>query len=173
MGSAITEPCYVCIVRSEYVRPGCCGSISVRALYRGVRRCEDSTHPFANGTGGHPLSWPSLPLEGGHPLFSQIENGRKVEGSKLFSEGNHLRQLISFHCPHPLLRTFRPGASSIYSRGLDGRLFCPPSVSTRERIVSKSALPARNNSRRGRYPSWAFGGISVCPVAYWGGWRVM
>ena len=43
MGSAIIEPCYVCIVRSEYVRPGCCGSVSIRALYPGVRRCEDST----------------------------------------------------------------------------------------------------------------------------------
>ena len=80
---------------------------------------------------------------------------------------------ISFHCPHPLLPTFHLGASSIYSQGLEGRLFGSPSVSTRERIVSKSALPARNNSRRGRYPSWAFGGISVCLVAYWGRWRVM
>ena len=46
MGLAIAEPCYVYIVRSEYVRPGCCGSVSVRALYPGVRRCEDSTWAF-------------------------------------------------------------------------------------------------------------------------------
>ena len=83
MGSAIAKPCYVYIVRLELVRPGCCGSMSVRVLYLGVRRREDSTHPFANGTDGHPLSWLSLSLEGGHPLFSQIVNFRKVEGSEL------------------------------------------------------------------------------------------
>ena len=78
-----------------------------------------------------------------------------------------------FHYPRSLLPTFRSGTSSIYSRGLDGILFCPPSVSTRERIVSKSALSTRNNSRRGRYLSWAFRSTSVCPVAYWGGWSVI
>ena len=30
MGSAMVEPCYICIVRSEYVRPGCRGSVCVR-----------------------------------------------------------------------------------------------------------------------------------------------
>ena len=30
MGSRTVELCYICIVRSEYVRPGCCGSLSVR-----------------------------------------------------------------------------------------------------------------------------------------------
>ena len=43
MGSAIAEPCYVYVVRSEYVRPGCCGYVSVCVLYPGVCRCKDST----------------------------------------------------------------------------------------------------------------------------------
>ena len=30
MGFAMAESCYVSIVRSKYVRPGCCGSVSVR-----------------------------------------------------------------------------------------------------------------------------------------------
>ena len=52
--------------------------------YSGIQDVDvdvDSTPPFANGYGGHPLSWLCLPLEGGHSLFSQIEKGRKVEGS--------------------------------------------------------------------------------------------
>ena len=43
MGSAIAEPCYVYVVCSECVRPGCRGYVFVRVLYLGVRRCKDST----------------------------------------------------------------------------------------------------------------------------------
>ena len=93
MGSVIAEPCYMYVVRSEHVPPGYRDSVPVRVLYPGVRRCEDSTHHFVNGTGSHPLIWLSLLLEGGYPLFSQIVKGRRVEGSELFSEENHLRQL--------------------------------------------------------------------------------
>ena len=43
--------------------------VAVRVFwYPGVRRDWDSTHPFANGYGGYPLSWLSV-LEGSHPLF--------------------------------------------------------------------------------------------------------
>ena len=98
---------------------------------------------------------------------------RKMEGSYWFSEGNHLRQLHLVSLVHPLLPTFCPGASSMYSRGLDGRLLFPASLTSRKGIHIKSALPARNNSHRGCYPFSAFGGTSVCPVRFWGGWRVM
>ena len=63
MGSAMAEPCYVRIVRSEYVRPGCCGSVSVRGILTGTPKVSGSTHPFTDGYGGHPLSWPRLPLK--------------------------------------------------------------------------------------------------------------
>ena len=120
MGLATAEACYVYIVCLEYVQPGCCGSVSVCVLYLGVRMCEDSTHPFANGTVDHPLSLLSLPLEGGHPLFSKIVKGRKVEGSELFSKENHLCQLHLV----PLFSPFEihvppPGRLPYTSGGLD------------------------------------------------------
>ena len=63
MGSAMAKLCYVCIVRSEYVWLGYCGSVSVRGILTGTPKVSGSTHLFTDGYGGHPLSWPRLPLE--------------------------------------------------------------------------------------------------------------
>ena len=77
----MTNPA-VCIVRLEYVWLGSCAAVSVRVLYPGVHdRCEGSTHPFANGNDGHPLSL----LRQGRPPFV-VPDTKKVgrrEGSTL------------------------------------------------------------------------------------------
>ena len=46
MGSGMAEPCYVRIVRSEYVRPGCCGSVSVCGVPTATPQVSGSLRTF-------------------------------------------------------------------------------------------------------------------------------
>ena len=96
------------------------------------------------------MSWLSLPLEGGHPLFSQIEKkvGRWKGLTKSPRETTSVSS-ISFHCPHPLLPTFHLGASSIYSRGLEGRLLCSLPVSLPGKVLILGVLGRRATTRAG------------------------
>ena len=86
---------------------------------------KDSSHPFANGDSGHPLSWLlAMPAAPGRPPFVLLDRKR--------SEDRETTPIssIPFHCPCPLLLTFHHGASSMYSRGLDG-ICCSPCATRR------------------------------------------
>ena len=86
-----------------------------------------------------------------------------MEGPYCISERNYLRQLCIIPLSSPFVAYVLPrGVFHVYSWGLDmAYVVCSPLVTAKEGIDVSSALPARNNSRQGRYPKLAFGGISV------------
>ena len=97
-----------------------------------------------------------------------------MEGSYFAFKGNNLHQLY-------LIPLFSPFVAYVPPRGIfhillrlrwDIAMF-PTCLTSREGIDIKIVLPARNNSRRGRYPSLAFDGTSVRSVLYWERGRVM